>query len=45
VETLTKEKKKKENVLTYLELMNLKNDYLLNFKELRRRIIKAKKRS
>jgi hypothetical protein len=44
VEALTKEKKEKENDLTYLELVNLKNDYLLNFKELRRRIIKAKKK-
>jgi hypothetical protein len=37
VETLTKEKKEKENALTDLELMNLKNVFLLNFEKLRRR--------
>ncbi len=42
VEALTKKKKKKENVLIDLELINLKNVSLLNFKELRRRIAKAK---
>jgi hypothetical protein len=41
VEALTKEKKKKENVLTYLELINLKNVSLLNFEKLRRKIAKA----
>jgi hypothetical protein len=29
VKALTKEKKEKENVLTYLELINLKNVFLL----------------
>ncbi len=35
---LTKEKKEKENVLTNLELINLKNVSLLEFEELRRKI-------
>jgi hypothetical protein len=35
VEALTKEKKEKENVLTYLESMNLKTIYLLNLKNLK----------
>jgi hypothetical protein len=43
VEELTKEKKEKENVLTYLELVNLKNAYLLNSKELKRNITKVEK--
>jgi hypothetical protein len=38
MEALTKEKKEKDNVLTNLELMNLKNVSLLNFKELKSRI-------
>jgi hypothetical protein len=37
VKALTKEKKEKENVLTYLKLVNLKNAFLLQFKELRRK--------
>jgi hypothetical protein len=36
VKALTKEKKEKENVLTYLELINLKNVFLLQFEELRK---------
>ncbi len=38
---MTKEKKEKEkeNVLTYLELINLKNVYLLQSKELKKRTI------
>jgi hypothetical protein len=36
VKTLTKEKNENENVLTYLELVNMKNASLLNSKELRR---------
>jgi len=43
VKTLIKEKKEKENVLTYLELVNLKNVSLLEFEELRRKITKAEK--
>ncbi len=35
MEALIKDKKEKENVLTYLELMNLKNAFLLNSKKLR----------
>jgi hypothetical protein len=37
VKPLTKEKKEKENVLTYLKLVNLKNASLLQFKELRKK--------
>jgi hypothetical protein len=35
VKALTKEKKEKENVLTYLELMNMKNAFLIHSKESR----------
>jgi len=42
VETSTKEKEK-ENVLTYLELMNLKNVSLLDFEVFRKKIVEAKK--
>jgi hypothetical protein len=41
VEALTKEKTKKDNVLTDLESMNLNNVFLLNFEELRKMIVKA----
>jgi len=44
VKTLTKENKEKENVLTYLVLVNLKNISLLQFEELRRKIIKIKRK-
>jgi hypothetical protein len=44
VKTLTKGKKEKENVLTRLELMNLKNVSLLQSKELRRKTIEAEKK-
>ncbi len=37
METLTKENKEKENVLTNLELVNLNNASLLNFEELKKR--------
>jgi hypothetical protein len=43
VKALTKEKKEKENVLTYLELVNLKNVSKLQSKELRRKATRAKK--
>jgi hypothetical protein len=43
VKALTKEKKEKENVMTYLELINLKNVSLLQSKELRRKTIEAKR--
>jgi hypothetical protein len=33
VKALTKEKKEKENVLTYLELANMKNAFMLQFEE------------
>ncbi len=42
MEALTKEKKEKENVLTDLELVNLKSISLFNYEELRR-IVEAKK--
>ncbi len=45
MEALTKEKKEKENVLTNLELVNLKSVSLLNFEELIRRATKAKKKN
>jgi hypothetical protein len=38
---MTKEKKKKENVLIDLELVNMKNVYPLHYQKLRRKIIKA----
>ncbi len=37
VKALTKENKEKENVLIDLELINMKNVYLLQFKELKKR--------
>jgi hypothetical protein len=44
VETLTKEKKEKENGFTYLELVNLNNSFLLNYEELKRKVVKAGKK-
>ncbi len=41
VEALTKEKKEKENLLIYLELINLKNVFLLNYEEIKRTTIEA----
>jgi hypothetical protein len=38
VKALTKEKEKKENVLIDLELVNLKNTFLLQFEDLKRKI-------
>ncbi len=43
VKALTEEKKEKENFLINLELINLKNVSLLQFKELRRKIIEVEK--
>ncbi len=43
MKTFTKQKKEKENVLTNLKLVNLKNVFLLQFEELRRKIEEAKK--
>jgi hypothetical protein len=43
VKKLTKKKKEKENVLTNLELINLKNVFLLESKELRRKIAKVER--
>jgi hypothetical protein len=43
VKALTKEKKEKENVLTDLELINLKNVSLLEFEEFKRKKTKAER--
>jgi hypothetical protein len=43
VKALTKKKKEKKNVSTYLELMNLKHVSLMQFEKLRRKTKKAKK--
>ncbi len=37
MKALAKEKKEKENVLTYLELINLKNVFLLQYEEFRKK--------
>jgi hypothetical protein len=37
VKTLTEEKKEKENVLKNLELINLKNVFLLQFEKIKRK--------
>jgi len=42
VKALTKEKKKKENVLIHLELINLKNVFLLQFEKFRKKTAEAK---
>jgi hypothetical protein len=44
LEALTKEKKEKDNVLTYLELMNLNSASLHNSKKLGKKKIEAKKK-
>ncbi len=43
MKALTKEKKKKDNVLIDLELINVKNVSLLQSKELRRKMTKVEK--
>ncbi len=43
VNTMTKEKKKKENVMIDLELINMKNVSLLQFEELRIKIIEEER--
>ncbi len=43
MKALTKEKKEHENVLTNLELVNLKNVFMLEFEELRREITKVER--
>jgi hypothetical protein len=43
VKALTKKKKEKENVLTYLELINPKNVSLLQYEEFKRKTTKVKK--
>jgi len=44
VKTLTIKKKENENVLTDLELINLKNVSLLQFEELKRKTTKVEKK-
>ncbi len=41
---MIKEKKEKENVLIDLKLVNLKNEFLLNFGKLRKKTIKIEKK-
>jgi hypothetical protein len=43
VKALTKQKKEKENVLTNLKLINLKNVFLLQSEELRTKTTKVEK--
>jgi hypothetical protein len=43
VQALIKKKKEKENVLTYLELINLNNVSLLQYEELRIKTTKAER--
>ncbi len=43
MKALTKEKNEKENVLTYLELVNRNNASLLNFEKLKRKTTKVEK--
>ncbi len=43
MKALIKKKKEKENVLTYLKLINLKNVSLLQYEELKRKTSKVKK--
>jgi hypothetical protein len=43
MKALIKKKEEKENVLTYLELINLKKISLLQSKELKRKALEAKK--
>jgi hypothetical protein len=43
VKALAKEKKEKENVLIDLELLNLKNVFLLQYEELRRKTTKVER--
>jgi len=43
VEATTKEKKEKENVLTYLQLVNLRSVSLLKFEEFKRSIVEVEK--
>jgi len=45
VKALTKQKKEKENVLTNLELINLKNVFLLQSEELRIKTTKVEKKN
>ncbi len=43
MKALTKEKKKKDNVMIDLELINVKNASLLQYKELRRKTTKVER--
>jgi hypothetical protein len=44
VKALTKEKKEKENVLINLELINLKNVFLLQFEEFKRKTLEVERK-
>jgi hypothetical protein len=43
VKAITKKKKENENVLTDLELVNMKNVFLLQFEEFKRKTTKVEK--
>ncbi len=43
VKALTKEKKEKDNVLIDLEFINLKNVFLFQFEEVRKKIVEVEK--
>jgi hypothetical protein len=43
VKALTKERKEKENVPTYLELINLNNISLFQFEELRKKTVEVER--
>jgi hypothetical protein len=44
VKALIKEKKEKDIVLTYLELVNIKNASMLNFEEFKRKTTELEKK-
>ncbi len=44
MKALTKEKKEKENVLINLELINLKNVFLLQFEEFKRKTLEVERK-
>jgi len=44
LKTLIKENKEKENVMTYLELVNMKNVSLLQFEKLKRKTTKIERK-
>jgi hypothetical protein len=44
MKVLTKENKEKENILINLELINLKNVFLLQFEEFKRKTLEVEKK-